>query len=245
MDRLPIECLFHVMRFCDVRQVYVCMSVSQKWESAARSQIKTREALVIHPDDRMRKQMDHMINDLDIIPRYEWSGPFVDTLMTKEDEVLVDQVYTSLAEFVNLKVLLIGIRTEPVKEIIGRNCNTLQVLWVDGELPVPPDGRLYPNLVHVNCRGMSPVAAKSCPRLKQVSLFGQLNWRTLQSLPADELQSLECDFCGSLSSEAAIPGLVQGIKSLSQLRVLKLKISSHDWYIRLLRLSLVTNIIVL
>ena len=50
IDALPDEILAHILNFCDIRQVCLSMSVSKKWQAAARYAIRMRKTIILCQD---------------------------------------------------------------------------------------------------------------------------------------------------------------------------------------------------
>lgn len=50
MDGLPVEILIHTLHFIPIKQVFVCMSLSKKWETVCRHAIKERSCVCVGAD---------------------------------------------------------------------------------------------------------------------------------------------------------------------------------------------------
>jgi hypothetical protein len=218
---LPEELLAHIMGFLDLKQVCQVMRVSRGWESAARSVIRTRPVIILCHDLNEWGSMIHLIGGRDDDKDHSQNlvyGPF--------DASLIN----CMNQMIGLKVLLAGrhVKADAVRPLVLRNSQTLTVLSIDCSIPHGP-GICYPQLRTVCCRSMTPAVIDSCPRLEKLSLTLQDEPVVFQYIPNKSLiTELNCTII-HLHVDTGLMELVAGVRQLTGLTKLFLRIAADDW----------------
>ena len=109
MDRLPHDCIIHVMHFMPVQQVFVCMSVNKKWQEAARHTVRIHKRVILVWKNGLPLQKVQIHNSMNLITvkasdvetlakslllmeklehLYTNGGHFIDFILDRENTIL-------------------------------------------------------------------------------------------------------------------------------------------------------------
>lgn len=208
MDLLPVEVLSHTLSLCHLRQVCRSMSVSRKWEAAARSAIRSRKSLTLVADG-------------------------TDAPIETEETVSPDRVLFGDGSIVNcllqtrsLSLLVCRVTgTRAIDRIILNNASTLRILEIAGDLPFD-EFVVYRNLRQLTCPSIDERAITACPVLRKLNLTCQES--VFELMNPVTMQELKCRVI-SLNNHTGVPDLVSGLSKLINLRKLDLTIGCTDW----------------
>ena len=217
---LPAELLSHILNFCHIRQVCVCMSVSRLWESAARSVIRTWEVVIL------RSPTAGSVGHESLIDGSNLQALNTTTIFSIK---AMPSLINCLNQMVNVRILLCDVLIEEqgIKALIIRNSNKLRTLSYEFGLPYDRID-CYQNLRQLVCRSLTPEAAKSCPCLQKLNVWWQDSVHVFERLPAETMQELDCCVIG-MTSEKDFRDLVTGLNKLVNLKKFHFKIGRDDW----------------
>lgn len=239
-DRLPVDCLLVVMDFLNIRQVFVVMSVSRNWESAARLAIRNLSSLALTSGETVLTKAhlrgiplgskSHMKS----LECYMLKSPIspLDTItLTKYPDLRV-QMMDSLSHMVKLRRLWWQCPILPETDanpLILRNCNTLTYLSIAHELPIPDiSDRIitYKHLKELKCYSCCPAAASACPKLRKLYYTASFGSETLPHYAMgdfipESVAMLMIRVHSSIESHKVLD-LIHGVGRLAGLRVVQL-----------------------
>lgn len=214
MEGVPVEVLTHILTFCDIRQVCVCMSVCKKWECAARAAIRTRRHVVL---------FEHNLNG-------KYDGRFSHSEIMfggdEESEETLLSMLNCLNQMVSLRTLLCPTsdRFEQIAPVVMRNASTLTTLVIGADLP--HDGQvLYGNLEELECNSLSEGAASACPILRKLKIWGQDTGSMFLHLPPQTMSEFEANNL-NWTDDQNVRDFESGISALCNLE----KLHIHECY---------------
>lgn len=219
MDELPDDIFAHILSLCTIRQVCVCMSVSRKWEAAARYAIRVRESIFIWNEEDSDGRDDFDVDDIDVdfvsVPllagrkRSQWMKSLLNC---------TDQMECLVAFFSGL---FHPFRQE-LQRTVKKNATTLRTLIIP-DWTLPYDGRIvYPRLRRLECKSVSDKAAAACPVLQKLEVSSELSKSMFKHLPAGTMRELDC----SLGDKFDDADFVDGVTLLIHLE--KLTVQDMD-----------------
>ena len=221
IDDLPIDCLEHIFSFCNLMQVFRCMSVSREWNKAARSTVSRRKRLSLRDDDLRDDETDIILDNI----RYT----------TIKEKGMMEQMLQSLSLMQCLTELYISslpddkIHNRFANSIILNNSSTLKEAVVM-ELPVR-NGVVYPQLTILDCVFWRRNVVAVCPRLEKLNVYLQ-EVVTLRLLSSERINSLHLIIDPKLIIGGS-PALVVELQKFQHLTELRIKVRSdlhlHDW----------------
>ena len=217
---LPIDCLEHVFNFCDLKQVFRCMSVSREWNRAARSAVFRRKCLCLRDED-LRDEEKSLLT-LDHI-RYT----------TINEKGMMEQMLKSLSVMQCLTKLYVASLPEDMhrrfmESIILNNSSTLKDADVF-KLPVK-NGVVYPQLTILDCMHWRHEVVSFCPRLEELGVHLD-EVVTLGLLSSEKMKRLELTFYPRLiiGGTFALVVELQRFQHLRKLHIIaKLDPDFHD-----------------
>ena len=210
MNRLPTDCLQHILSFCGLRQVFSCMRVSREWLTAAHFAVQQRSwhVCLIRQRHCVRECCQYGYNEIVVSPDTD-----------------IRSLTQSLRRVRRLASLFASSFAGPDIEDIVSNCASSLTRLAIHSLP-QQQGILYPKLVHLECESLSVEAASRCPRLRELHLSSQPDYRTLAHLPLALLTTLQCKL--ELPPDSSLRKAVHALSRLANLEILDLEIKMTE-----------------
>ena len=198
-DMLPGEIVAHILTHCHIRQVFISMSVSRKWEAACRYVIRTRECLIMND---CRWSHDHTAAVR--MTGWERNHPHDPRdRITMSIDSLIPAMLISLIQMQNLKRLCVcWMREDYISPLIRKNKNSLTILDIDFGIRDISRSHAFPCLAQLRCHHFDPVSASRFPNLTDLVIDAPV-WQ-LKRFPTFRLPGLKRLLIGKLFRDSGV-----------------------------------------
>ena len=206
ISQLPTVCLEHILSFCGLRQVFVCMRVSREWRFAARTCIRNHDwhVCIIRTQHCRRLGCSFGYNEVVLNDRTDRR-----------------RVMASLSLMSNLSSLYAkGFQHHMLSGVLTANADSLKSVALVS-LPSKPSVT-YSQLTHLEVDHLTREALKACPKLRLVHVAAQPDMSMIHSLPTETLTTINLKL--DLASSEGLPTAVQSLSRLAKLQVFDLEI---------------------
>ena len=197
ISQLAMDWLVQILEYLDLRQVFVCMSVSKEWSVACRSVVRHWEQLKLSPGfvPKRRRRI---------------------TLPLRNDRQFNDAMVRSLMNMHNLRLFQAdSFNIDPVfTQVVHENAETLESLAYPS-LPVSA-GIMFPKLKDLKVQDEpSPEGILACPSLKKLEVDHFCSLFMVSQLPLEMIEEVVLSYqIGAMDDFAELLLAMQRFKHL-------------------------------